>query len=379
MKYPHGIQSKLQQRKEKKSLRSLSVNAEGIDFYSNDYLGLAKSKTIYTEAIQLLKKKNLEVNSATGSRLISGNTHFHEEVEAQIAKFHQAETALLFNSGYDANVGFFSSVPQRGDVVFYDELIHASIRDGLQMSLAKTYKFKHNNLNELKRKVDKLTTSGDIFIVTESVFSMDGDTPDLEKLVNYCSRRNVFLIVDEAHALGVFGSSGEGVIQAQNLQDKVFARIMTFGKGLGAHGAAVIGNAQLKEFLINFARSFMYTTAISPQAVATISSAYQVLESSSAKEKLQQNIHYFQQQVEEFQLTSRFIKSKSAIQSCLIPGNEEVKNIAEALQQQEFMVKPILSPTVPEGEERLRFCLHSYNSKEEIFKVLQLLATFVGE
>ena len=185
--------------------------------------------------------------------------------------------------------------------------------------------------------------------------------------------RNVFLIVDEAHALGVFGSRGEGVIQQQNLQDKVFARIMTFGKGLGAHGAAVIGNAQLKEFLINFARSFMYTTAISPHAVATISSAYQVLESSSAKEKLQQNIHYFQQQVEEFQLTSRFIKSKSSIQSCLIPGNEEVKNIAEALQQQEFMVKPILSPTVPEGEERLRFCLHSYNSKEEIFSVLQCL------
>lgn len=379
MKSPQGIQRKLQQRKENNSLRSLSVIAEGIDFFSNDYLGFAKSKTIYTKAIQLLKQKSLEVNSATGSRLISGNTQFHEEVETQITNFHQAESALLFNSGYDANVGFFSSVPQRGDVVFYDEFIHASIRDGLQMSLAKTYKFKHNNLKELQRKVDKLTTSGDIFIVTESVFSMDGDTPELEKLANFCLRKNIFLIVDEAHALGVFGEKGEGIIQQQKLQDKVFARIITFGKGLGAHGAAILGGSQLKEFLVNFARSFIYTTAISPHAVATIFSAYQALENTSAKEKLQQNIQYFQQQVEKLQLTSKFIKSESAIQSCLISGNEQVKTIAELLQQQQFTVKPILSPTVPEGKERLRFCLHSYNSQEEIFKVLQLLATFVVE
>jgi len=370
---PRRILQKLQQRKENNSLRTLSQPSEGVDFYANDYLGFSKNEKIYQRSLDFLEEHQLQQNNSTGSRLISGNFKIHEAIEAQIAVFHHSENAILFNSGYDANVGFFSSIPQRGDVVFYDELIHASIRDGLQMGLAKSYKFKHNDLEDLQAKIEKLTTSGEIYVVTESIFSMDGDYPDLPTLVKFCNEKNIFLVVDEAHALGVFGETGEGLLQHLNLHHKVFARIVTFGKGLGAHGAAILGSETLKEFIINFTRSFIYTTAIAPHSVATISSAYQELVHTSAIKKLQQNITYFQQQVEDLDLKDAFIASDSAIQSCIIPGNEQVKAIAEKLQQQHYLVKPILSPTVAKGEERLRFCLHSYNLKEEIFSVLQCL------
>ncbi|SHI62853.1 8-amino-7-oxononanoate synthase [Mesonia phycicola] len=371
---PNGILKKLERREKESSLRDLSLPKAGVDFFSNDYLGFAKNKKIYTEASAKLEQKDLPLNSSTGSRLLSGNSILHQEVEKQIAQFHQAESALLFNSGYDANLGFFSSVPQRGDVIFYDEHIHASIRDGLNLSLATSYKYQHNNLSDLKQKVARQNITGNIFVVTESVFSMDGDTPDLEELVQFCEDNGVFLVVDEAHAIGVFGEKGEGLLQDKNLHSQIFARIITFGKGLGAHGAVVLGSEVLKKYLINFARSLIYTTSISPHAVATISSAYHELLNTSAIEMLKQNICYFKNQLDVLELASYFNKSDSAIQSCIISGNHRVKLVAERLQQQNFLVKAILSPTVPKGKERLRFCLHSYNTEEEIFSVLQLLS-----
>jgi 8-amino-7-oxononanoate synthase len=377
-KKPNGILQKLKKRSSESSLRTLSLASEGIDFYSNDYLGFARNKVIFFEAKQMLQHYQLEVNSAAGSRLLSGNTQLHEDIEQQIAEFHEAETAVLFNSGYDANLGFFSSVPQRTDIVFYDEFSHASIRDGLKLGLAKSYKFKHNDLEDLNEKLQKQTCSESIYVVTESVFSMDGDSPDFQELIIICEENEAFLVVDEAHALGVFGENGAGLLQQQQLENQVFARIMTFGKGLGAHGAAILGSQELKSFLINFARSFIYSTAISPHSVATISSAYALLEKTEAIQQLQQKIQFFKNQVAELGLNSIFIESNSAIQSCLVSGNEEVKSLAEKIQQQQFLVKPILAPTVPKGQERLRFCLHSYNSEEEIFKVLHVLSTFVA-
>ena len=370
---PNGILKKLEQREKESSLRQLSLPKEGVDFFSNDYLGFAKNKNIYTKAASKLEQLDIPLNSSTGSRLLSGNSILHLEVEEQIAQFHQAESALLFNSGYDANLGFFASVPQRGDIIFYDEYIHASIRDGLNLSLANSFKYKHNNLEDLKQKVARQNTVGDIFVVTESVFSMDGDTPDLKTLVQFCNNNGVFLVVDEAHAIGIFGNNGGGLLQEKNLHQQVFARVVTFGKGLGAHGAVVLGSEKLKQYLINFARSLIYTTSISPHAVATISSAYQELLHTKERERLQQNIHFFRNQLDVLNLSSYFNNSNSAIQSCIISGNHKVKLVAEKLQQQQFLVKAILSPTVPKGKERLRFCLHSYNTEEEIFSVLQLL------
>jgi 8-amino-7-oxononanoate synthase len=207
---------------------------------------------------------------------------------------------------------------------------------------------------------------------------MDGDSPNVEELVDLCEKYNCYLVIDEAHALGVFGDLGEGLIQYQGLQDKVFARIMTFGKGLGCHGAAILGSQELKSYLVNFARSFIYTTGLSPHSVATILIAYQYLKSEKEEiQKLKNNIQFFNQEKLQMGLKPMFVYSKSAIQCAIIPGNKKVKSIANQLQENGFDVKAILSPTVPEGQERLRFCLHSYNSEKEISEVLQLLSTFV--
>jgi len=372
------LQYKLNQRKTNNAFRSLgSIENDLVDFSSNDYLGLSKSKTIFNNTHQYLLDHNILQSGATGSRLLSGNHSLYTTTESLLSDFHQSESALIFNSGYDANIGFFASVPQKGDVIFYDEYSHASIRDGILLSNAKAYKFKHNDLDDLKEKVHRLNESiSDIYIITESVFSMDGDSPDLKTLCEFCYQNGYYLIIDEAHALGVFGN-GKGLVQQLNLQSKIFARLITFGKALGVHGAAVLGSNNLRDYLINFTRSFIYTTALPPHTLATIKCAYQELQPTNAIAKLQNNIQFFKTQIIKLNLNAYFIESQSAIQCCIISDNTIIKSLANQFHANGFNVKPILSPTVPKGQERLRFCIHSHNSEAEITKVLELLATFV--
>ena len=386
---PLKLTKSLDIRKQQNAIRILSYNKNLIDFSSNDYLGFSNLKQVYFTAEKILTDFNLMRNGATGSRLLSGNHQLFSPAEDFIANFHSAESALIFNSGYDANIGFFSSVPQRGDMIFYDELVHASIRDGISMSRAKAYKFKHNDIADLCGHIERsrnINKEPEIYIVTESVFSMDGDIPDLKTLAEFAEKQHCFLVIDEAHATGVFGADGAGMVQELGIQDKVFARIITFGKALGCHGAAILGSTTLKEYLINFARSFIYTTALPPHSVATILASYQYLKNKPefAKvnpehvevpeiKKLKQNIVFFKAEIIANKLQSFFTESNSAIQSCIIPGNEKVKNTASKLEAKGYNVKPILSPTVPKGKERLRFCLHSFNSEEEISGVLKVL------
>ncbi|MTH18037.1 pyridoxal phosphate-dependent aminotransferase family protein [Flavobacterium sp. LC2016-01] len=383
MKLPENLIQKLENRKQNNSLRKLPSFNNLVDFSSNDYIGFSKSESIFKQSHHYLIENEIIQNGATGSRLISGNHSLYQIAESFITQFHEAESALIFNSGYDANAGFFSAVPQRNDVILYDELSHASIRDGIVMSNAKSYKFNHNDFEDLERLIIKFQSSksqipANIYIVTETVFSMDGDSPNLEELVQLSEKYNCYLVVDEAHTLGVFGDKGEGLIQYLQLHNRIFARIMTFGKGLGCHGAVVLGSSELKEYLVNFARSFIYTTGLSPHSVATILIAYQHLEiEKETIDKLRQNIIFFNQQKNLFGLKPMFVRSKSAIQSAIIPGNENVKRIAQQLQDKGFDVKAILSPTVPEGQERLRFCIHSYNTEEEISQIPELLGNFV--
>lgn len=384
MNFPKNLAAKLEIRKQNNSLRILPKPNDLIDFASNDYIGFSTSEEIFNETHQFLVDHNVKSNGATGSRLLSGNHFLYTEAEKYIAQFHLAESALLFNSGYDANVGFFSSVPQRSDIILFDELCHASIRDGIQMSNAKSYKFKHNDFEDLVKLIEKFQPRANsqqqtaIYIVTESVFSMDGDCPNLEELITISEKYNSYLVIDEAHALGVFGEKGEGLVQYLNLQDKIFARIMTFGKGLGCHGAVVLGSNELQSYLVNFARSFIYTTGLSPHSAATILVGYRHLEKDkNALKSLKENIIFFNQVKKMINLSPLFIRSKSAIQSVIIPGNEKVKDIANALQKEGFDVKAILSPTVPERQERLRFCLHSYNTKEQITQLLTLLSNYL--
>ena len=380
--FPKKLAHKLQQRDTKNALRELGKPSPLVDFSSNDYLGFSKSKSIFQESQAYLIGHNMIQNGSTGSRLLSGNHGLYNLLETVLCEFHKTEAALVFNSGYDANIGFFSSVPQRHDIILYDEYIHASIRDGISMSHAHAYKFNHNDLSDLDALLKRhsetiLDSSITIYVVTESVFSMDGDSPDLETLTQLCTNYHAHLVIDEAHSIGVFGDQGKGLIQKLGLERQIFARLVTFGKALGAHGAAVLGSNQLKSYLVNFSRPFIYTTALPPHALATINASYIELIQSKAIEKLHENINHFLIEVKENKLDAFFIKSESAIQCAIVSGNDNVKTLANQINQNGFDVKPILSPTVPNGEERLRFCLHSYNSKKEISEVLKVFATFV--
>lgn len=360
------LKSKIRERAQSHLLRTLKSPSSGIDFSSNDYLGFAKSLELQQKIESFLIISPEYSTGSTGSRLLSGNSDFAMILEQEIAKFHNAEAGLIFNSGYDANIGLLSAIGLRGDTFVCDELIHASLIDGARLSHANRYIFKHNDLNNLEEKLKN--SKGNIYVITESIFSMDGDTAPLKEILTLCKQYQAHLIVDEAHATGVFGTQGKGLVNDLGLENEIFARIHTFGKALGCHGAIILGSEVLKTYLINFARSFIYTTALPFHSLVSIKFAYEYLTFSKNQNLLKENILYFKQQ--SFSSKQKFIKSNSAIQSLIISGNEHCKKAALQLQKCDFDVKPILSPTVPEGKERLRICLHSYNSKQEIDALL---------
>lgn len=377
---PLKVLKSLDKRKQETAFRELTRAQAGVDFSSNDYLGFAGSAEILQSSSAILGDFNSK-NGAGGSRLLTGNHPLYAEAEKFLSRFHRSESALIFNSGYDANLGLLASLARRGDLILYDELVHASIRDGISLSLAKSLKFRHNNQDDLKRLLEERAGEFDtIYVVTESVFSMDGDMPPLKTLVELSEEHGCFLIVDEAHATGVFGAGGQGFVQETGLEDRVFARVITFGKALGAHGAAVLGNNTLRDYLINFARSFIYTTGLPPHSVATVLAAYHRLEDDPfPHQRLHQNIEIFRSAIKKNELAEKFITSRSPIQSCIIPGNDRVKSISRSLQKHNFDVRPILSPTVAKGEERLRFCLHAFNSEEELKRVVALTKELLQE
>ncbi len=341
--------------------RTLRPEGTLTDFCSNDYLGFARSPFLKDDIQREIENHPQSLNGATGSRLISGNLAYAEELEKQIATFHQAEAGLLFNSGYDANVGLFSSLPQKGDTIICDELIHASIIDGARLSYANRYTFRHNDMESLEGKLKQ--AKGICYVVIESVYSMDGDTPPILEIVKLTEQYGANLIVDEAHAVGLYP---QGLISQLGLQDKVFARVVTFGKALGCHGAIVLGSDLLRQYLINFARSFIYTTAASFHQLAAIKMAYQlVTRSGSDIIQLQQNIQYFKSKIQAHN-NYPLLQSDSAIQCIILGSNDKAKKAAQQLQTAGLDVRPILSPTVAQGAERIRICLHSYNTTEEI-------------
>ena len=358
-KFPERLIKKIEERKASDSFRTL-MKADGlVDFYSNDYLGVAEM-VFSSEAS----------SGSTGSRLISGNSERTEEIENQIAKFFNHESALFFNSGYDANLGLFSAVPLKGDTVLYDSLIHASIRDGVRMSLATAFSFKHNDLQQLEEKLKRAT--GTVYVAIESVYSMDGDSSDLKKTAELCNQYGAFLIVDEAHSGGIDGPNGKGLVTANDLDASIFAKVVTFGKAYGSHGAMVLGPINLKNYLINYARSLIYTTALSPHSQERISNVVQVVSGMEAeRHQLKRNITLFKSAIKDGGF--EFIESDSAVQSVLIPGNSAAKSVATRLQNAGFAVKAILYPTVKEGSERIRICIHSFNTEKQITELTQLI------
>jgi len=357
------LQEALDRRKSEFLFRSLQVNEGLIDFCSNDYLSFARSEKIKESIVKTLNDTSYLLGS-TGSRSISGNTNFAEALEKKIACFHHAEAGLLFNSGYDANVGLFSCIGSKGDTIICDELIHASIIDGCRLSHATRYRFAHNDLADLEKKLEHAT--GTIFVAVESVYSMDGDNANLKGLAELCERYNANLIVDEAHATGIFGVNGRGLVNALDLEDKVFARVHTFGKAMGCHGAIVLGSETLRNYLINFARSFIFTTALPLASLVTIQCAYDAMAKNDFDNKMLHDL------IKRFRANFKvpggmyLIDSSSPIQSVVIKGNERTRSVSRQLQQKGFDVRAILSPSVPAGKERLRISLHLHNSAGEV-------------
>jgi len=366
------ILQKINERKQADNFRALRVKHGLIDFYSNDYLGFARNSELSAKIDLEIRNQKSEIrNGSTGSRLLSGNNDFVVEIEKQLAAFHDADCALLFNSGYDANLGVLASLPYKGATIFYDELVHASMHDGMRLSKAEKIAFKHNDVHDLEAKLQQ--HSGLKFIAIEALYSMDGDEAALNEIVALAKRYDVAIILDEAHSNGILGLRGEGKAQAEELHKNVFIRIHTFGKALGAHGAVVLCNADTKDFLINYCRPFIFSTALPLHSLAAIKVAYEYVAKATVERKqLADNVALFKQYFSNFKLFE-LLKSNSPIQCLVKQGNGEIKAMAEKIQSAGFDVRAILPPTVPLGKERIRICLHSFNTKQEITGLAQTI------
>lgn len=367
------LRNKLLKREREGNLRKLSVIQNLIDFSSNDYLGLARSSILADSVTQeLIKHKNsLNGWGSTGSRLLTGNSCYAQDLENRIAAFHGFETGLLFNCGYMANLGLLSTVAGKEDCIFFDAWVHASTHDGICLSGARALPFKHNDVAHLENRLKNCMTKGARFICIESIYSTDGSMAPLLEICRIAREYEALLIVDEAHAVGVYGDQGRGLIAEQNLCSDVFAQITTFGKALGVHGAIILGSQTLKQSLINFATPYIYTTALPMHSLAAIHSSYNVF---SGMEHERRHLQMLVQLYRESILSS----SKTHIQSVPVEGNNAVREFARKIIEMGFDVRPLTSPTVQRRREMLRICLHAFNTKSELKALLELIDAYKG-
>jgi 8-amino-7-oxononanoate synthase len=367
------ILQKIAERKKEGNFRSLKVIEGKVDFTSNDYLGIARDK-IFHQMVEEEVHTSPSLIGSTGSRLLSGNSDYIEALEKQIATFHNAGAALIFNSGFDANYGLLSALPYRGDTILYDELVHASIHDGIYASQADGISFRHNDLADLHAKLS--AAEGLKYVVTESVFSMDGDMPPLSQIADLCRAFDAGLIVDEAHANGVIGERGEGLVNNLGLEAECLVRMHTFSKALGAHGAVILCSEELKGFLINYCRPFIFSTALPFHSLAAIKSAYDYFPVlNDRRAKLTHLISVFRDAASSDKHI-QVLPSHTPIQSVIVKGNEEAKYLSALLQEAGYDVRPILSPTVARGTERIRISLHSHNTEEEVIRLAEAIIVF---
>lgn len=370
---------KLQERENADNLRKLTFSGSLTDFCSNDYLGFAADPALHQLIARQYGALTQVQNGATGSRLISGNTLHAVQLEQQLAHIFESEAALLFNSGYNANTAILSAVPQKNDSIIYDEYIHASLKEGARLSFAQRFSFRHNDCKDLERKLSK--ASGEVFVVAESVYSMDGDFAPLSDILALCQQYRAHLIWDEAHSTGMWGRQGNGIACASERHHEIFARIYTFGKAMGVHGACIAGSQILIDYLINFARPFIYTTALPLHSLVSIQEAFGYIgKHPQLSAAIHQTIQHFTSTLDKYpQLKKAWIPSQSPIQVIKIGGNKATKLVAGFLQKAGFDVRAILSPTVKEGEERLRICLHVYNTHNQIEELLEKLDSQYGQ
>ena len=358
---------KLEERSQRRSLEEI----RGVNFCSNDYLGLAESPVLRERVAEAVR--NAERVGGTGSRLLSGQTEKWRELEENFAKFAGTEAALFFTTGYAANVGLLCSLVGKDDIIFSDELNHASLIDGMRLSGARKVIYPHLGLSALEDALRReVGAPRRKVVVTESVFSMDGDIAPLPEIVNLSEKYNAVVVLDEAHATAVHGPGGRGLAAAEGLTHGVLAIVHTCGKALASAGAFVCGSAVLKEHLLNHARTFVFSTALPPYFAAQIQAALELAEGMDEERKtLLERASGFRAilQAEGFDVAG----SGSQIVPVILGGNDPALDAAEHLQREGFAVRGIRPPTVPEGGARLRLSLTTRSPEHELARFTEVL------
>lgn len=345
---------------------------------SNDYLGISKRKDLQREFFQSLLEINKFHLSSASSRLLSGNNDAYDNLEVLMSELYNGRSCLTYNSGYHANIGILPALVQSGDMIISDKLVHASIIDGIRLSKCKSERFRHLDYNHLEQIIiEKKNSCNNIFVVTESIFSMDGDEADLKILQELKSKYGFYLYVDEAHAFGVRGDFGRGCAEENNMIDGIDFIIGTFGKAIASAGAFIICDKNVREYLINKSRSFIFTTALPPVNIAWTAFVIKRLKGMTEERvHLKSLCDLF---IEEGKKNNLIFTSQSQIFPLLIGSNSQAVLFSEHLQKAGINALPVRYPTVPEGTARIRFSLNAALKQEDIFKMIQLISKIKNE
>ncbi|HEY9745980.1 MAG TPA: 8-amino-7-oxononanoate synthase [Oculatellaceae cyanobacterium] len=362
---------------EPKANQAMRVRVDGkpaVNFSSNDYLGLSKDPRLQEAAIEAI---HCYGTGNAASRLISGTTELAHELEETVAAFKQAEAALVFNSGYQANVAILQALAGPGDWLFCDRLNHASLVDGCLLSGARWTRYRHLDLNHLEQKLKKVPTNVRKWIITDSVFSMDGDYPDLNALADLAERYGAFVMVDEAHASGLYGDTrSSGLCEQFGVSNRIALQMGTFSKALGGAGAYVAGPKTLIQNLINRARGFIYSTAMPPATMAASKRAIEVvMHDPMPKQRLWENVRLFERCLREKGLAVGPLKSP--IIPIVLGDNARTLQASQTLLERGFFVQAIRQPTVPAGTERLRIALSAAHEPHDIIRLAEALVVLI--
>jgi len=335
-------------------------------FSSNNYLGLATDSRLKKKATAAIQKYG---TGAGGSRLTTGNFDIHEQLECEIADFKKTEAAIVFSSGYLANVGVISSVMKAGDTIFSDAWNHASIVDGCRLSHAKTIVYQHADMADLERKLRQSHGDGKKLIVTDGVFSMDGDIAPLPEIVALAQEYKAYIMVDDAHATGVLGNNGRGTADYFGLKDDIDYTVGTLSKALGAEGGFVATSSIAKSFLLNNARSFIFQTALAPSAIEAAREGISILQNEPERRgQLLKNAQYVRVQLAHCGFEVR--GGETPIISVIIGGAHEAMQFSEKLLDEGIFIPAIRPPTVPKGSSRLRITVMATHTIEQLNTVI---------
>lgn len=364
--------NELESLKQKSRLRTLISN-KGVDFSGNDYLSLSNHPVI-TQKLKEALESGIP-HGSTGSRLLRGNHPVFEEFESYVAEWKNVESSLIFNSGFDANVGVLTTLIPENSIVFSDQFIHASMIDGLKQNPAKKERFRHCNYDHLETLLKKYESDASPkFVVVESVYSMDGDITDFKSVRSLCEKHGAELIVDEAHATGMFGNTGAGILEETNMMDFPLITVHTCGKALGSFGAFVTCRSEVKEYLVNKCRTLIFTTALSPLNVIATQSAVELQKNmNNERNHVLKLADYFRTEISK---SGKYEtgNSKSMIVPVIIGNDEDAIRLSEKCKSENFDVRAIRPPSVPENTSRLRVTFNSSIQKNDVDKLLDIIS-----